>query len=213
MTATPTAVALRDWPRSSAEVDGLYLPEHFVEVSNSRVFVAYTCRGMLDTLTRYTDDVVHLAVDAKMKVLTRGMGVATLSLLAKDGLRNTNLSHAESGRVQGRACTTRAMPFLQATTHQETDANYQSLFAAADMLWRECCPGRPPLRDCVRQVHKDFAPGIEAARRIAFPNSRARNDWFHLKRKKKELETRCKQMRLVGNKFQKVNADWVMSCL
>ncbi|CAJ1385880.1 unnamed protein product, partial [Effrenium voratum] len=93
VTVAPTVAALSDWPRSGETVDALYLLEGFVHVSEQRVFVAYTCRGMLATLRRYVGDVVHLAVDAKMKVLTGGMGVATLSLLVKDGLRNTNLCH------------------------------------------------------------------------------------------------------------------------
>ena len=99
VTVAPTVAALSD--RSGETVDALYLLEGFVHVSEQRVFVAYTCRGMLATLRRYVGDVVHLAVDARMKVLTGGMGVATLSLLVKDGLRNTNLCHQETGRVQG----------------------------------------------------------------------------------------------------------------
>ena len=213
VTVAPTVAALSDWPRSGETVDALYLLEGVVHVSEQRVFVAYTCRGMLATLRRYVGDVVHLAVDAKMKVLTGGMGVATLSRLVKDGLRNTNLCHQETGRVQGRARTTHAMPFLQATMHQESEQNYASLFEAAEALWKECCPERPPLQQCVRQLHKDFAPGIEAARRVAFPQSRPCNDWFHLKRKRAEIAARCKQVKHVNGKFEKLNASWVMSCL
>ena len=97
--------------------------------------------------------------------------------------------------------------------HQESEQNYASLFEAAEVLWKECCPERPPLQQCVRQLHKDFAPGIEAARRVAFPQSRPCNDWFHLKRKRAEIAARCKQVKHVNGKFEKLNASWVMSCL
>eukprot|EP00973_Karenia_brevis_P057343 7976577-Karenia_brevis.AAC.1 len=37
------------------------------------------------------------------------------------------------------------------------------------------------LRKSVVQVHKDFGPGIEAARRKVFPQARGIGDYFHMK--------------------------------
>ena len=147
-----------------------------------------------------------------MKVLEGGAGVATLSLLVKDGLRCTDLNLG-AGRVQGKAFTSRAMPFVQATMHQETSANYTRLFEVAEALWGQCCPSRPPLKQCVRQVHKDFAPCIETARQAAFPNSRPCDDWFHLKQKRREMESRCKKTELRAGKYCKVHAERLMACL
>ena len=161
-------------------------------VSAAEVFVPYTCQGMLAALKRFAEKNVNLAVDAKMKVLEGG---ATLRLLAKDGLRSADVS-ASAGRVQGKAFTTRAVPFAQATMHQETAANYLRLVAVAEALWAQSCPERPPLKHCVRQLHKDPAPAIEAARRDAFPNSRPLDDWFHFKQNRKELRVLQKARRL-----------------
>ena len=207
----PTQVALNNWPRDGSASEDLYVLEPRV-VSSTEVFVPYTCKGMLSTLSRFVGDEVNLAVDAKMKVLNGGAGVATLSLLVKDGLRSTDVN-AGAGRVQGKAFTTRAMPFLQATMHQETTANYVRLFAVAETLWAQCCPSQLPLKQCVRQLHKDFAPAIEAARREAFPNSRPCDDWFHFKQKRRELESRCKHLEMRAGKYCKAHADWLMSCL
>ena len=104
-------------------------------MSSAEVFVPYTCKGMLSVLSRFQEEEVNLAVDAKMKVLEGGAGVATLSLLVKDGLSCTDLNLG-AGRVQGKAFTSRAMPFAQATMHQETSANYTRLFSAARLAHR-----------------------------------------------------------------------------
>ena len=200
----PTQIALEDWPRCGKALEDLYLLGPQV-VSAAEVFVPFTCRGMLSRLSHYSEEFVNLAVDAKMKVLDRGAGVATVSLLVKDGLRCADVG-AGAGRVQGRAFTTRAVPFLQATMHQETTANYVRLFRVAAELWEACHPSRPPLRECVRQLRKDFAPSIETARQEVFPNSRPCDDWFHFK-------SRCKKLELKGGRCCKVNADWLMACL
>ena len=174
VTVAPTVAALSDWPRSGETVDALYLLEGFVHVSEQRVFVAYTCRGMLATLRRYVGDVVHLAVDAKMKV-PGGMGVATLSLLVKDGLRNTNLCHQETGRVQGRAHTTHAMPFLQATMRQESEQNYASLFEAAEVA-TVCAPVAQRLCAGDRGSQACGFPAKPAVQRLVSLKTEARRD-------------------------------------
>ena len=204
----PTQIALEDWPRCGKALEDLYLLGPQV-VSAAEVFVPFTCRGMLSRLSHYSEEFVNLAVDAKMKVLDRGAGVATVSLLVKDGLRCTDVG-AGAGRVP---FTTRAVPFLQATMHQETTANYVRLFRVAAELWEACHPSRPPLRECVRQLHKDFAPSIETAWQEVFPNSRPCDDWFHFRQKRRELESRCKKLELKGGRYCKVNADWLMACL
>ena len=118
----PTQVALDDWPREGDAQEDLYVLEPVV-VSSAEVFVPYTCKGMLSVLSRFQEEEVNLAVDAKMKVLEGGAGVATLSLLVKDGLRCTDLNLG-AGRVQGKAFTSRAMPFVQATMHHKLHAPF-----------------------------------------------------------------------------------------
>ena len=55
------------------------------------------------------------------------------------GLRCTDVG-AGAGRVQGRAFTTRAVPFLQATTRQETTANYVRLLPPFPATSEGMCP-------------------------------------------------------------------------
>ena len=153
---------------------------------------------------------VHLAVDSKMKVLERGHGVATLSILLKDRLRNTTLTH---GAGQGPAHTTRAAPFLQAVFSDEGTPNHVRLFRLACDLWSEAQPESPPLADLVTQVHKDFAPGIEAARKEVFPRSRPCDDYFHFKQKRKTLESKCREVVTRNGRTTKKNTAWIASAL
>ena len=165
----PTQRALEDWPQELPEdVPALYLLQPQI-VSAKDVFVPFRSRGMRDVLVRYSSEEreVHLGVDTKMKVLERGHGVATLNILVKDTLRNTTLTHGNGSRVQGRAYTTRAVPFLQAVLGDEGTENHVRLLRLACQLWAQAKPDRPPLPQLVTQLHKDFAPGIEAARKEA----------------------------------------------
>ena len=159
---------------------------------------------------------VCLVVDAKMQVLDQGRGVATLSFLAKTGLRRTNLGRSTRGhRTQGSAYTTRAIPFLQATIHAETTENYTRLFRCACEIWRESCVDglpaetrRPPLEVLVRQVHKDFAPAIEAARAEVFKQSRPCDDFFHFTQREKTFASKCKSVVLRQGRWSREHFAW-----
>ena len=175
-------------------------------------------------VVRYSPDEreVQVGVDTKMKNLERGHGVATLNILVKDQVRNTTLKHGSGKRVQGRAYTTRAVPFPQAVMSDEGTENHVRLFRLACELWSHAKPDSPPLAELVTQVHKDFAPGIEAARRRAarvpiavaacllspcscalplefplMPSAQTGlsdcDDWFHFKQERKTLESKCRK--------------------
>lgn len=76
------------------QIDALFLVADPV-ITDAEVCILFACPGMLNTLSRFTGEAIALAVDTKMKVLDRGMGVATVSLLVKDRLPN---SPASSGK-------------------------------------------------------------------------------------------------------------------
>lgn len=111
-----------------------------------------------------------LVVGAKMKVMDRGLGVATLSSLVKDQLRMTHLAKLGKGcRTQSRFWTSHAVPLLQAGFHAETKPSYIRLFQTCCNLWGTRPPRRQPLQERHSlQTHKDFHPSIEEARRSSW---------------------------------------------
>lgn len=77
-------------------------------ITDSEVCIIFACPGMLNTLNRYCGPDIAFAVDTKMKVLDRGMGVTILSLLVKDELRPTRLPKTDKGcQTQSHTCTSR----------------------------------------------------------------------------------------------------------
>lgn len=190
------------------QIDALFLLADPV-ITDAEVCVLFACPGMLNTFNRFAGDAIALAVDTKMKVLDRGMGVATVSLLVKDRIRPTHLTRAGKGcRTQGHAWTSHGMPILQAIFHAETKPNYVRLFACVCDVWRQRCAHRQPLEEQkTLQVHKDFHPSIEEARREIFPHSRACDDFFHMREKSHTvMQSTCAQVVLRKGKYIKKNA-------
>jgi len=158
---------------------------------------------MFDTLSRYTGSDITLAVDTNMQALDRGMGVATLSLLVKDELRPTHLPKMGAGcRTQSSAWTSHGM---QAIFYAETKANYVNLFDACYDLWTARHPNKKPLQQQMSlQLHKDFHPSIEEARRHVWPLSRPCDDFFHFKEKSHTtMQAKCQQLVSRKGKFVK----------
>ncbi|CAE7708139.1 unnamed protein product [Symbiodinium sp. CCMP2592] len=156
------------------------------------------------------EDQVCLVVDVKMKALEHGRGVATASLLTKAGLRNTRLGE---GRKQGKACASRPFPLVQAVVSSESHDLTLLFFRLLCDVWDKHATHCVPLRDHVVQVHKDFAPGLESARKACFPRSRPCDDFYHFTQKHKELESRLLQTELVAGKFQKKHLGWLQALL
>lgn len=105
------------------------------------------------------------------------------------------------------------MPLLQAIIDEEREENYTELFEALCAMWSRLRPHDPPLQTIVKQVHKDFCPGLEAARRAVFPASRPCDDFFHLAQKRVEISVRCSEVVMQSGKRVKANLDWIMACL
>ena len=201
---------LESWYPIPVSVSGLYVLSQGVLISDTETFIPFACPGMVATLSRYKPLHVLLGLDAKEKVLERGMSVLTLSLLGKAGLRNTRMP----GRKQLRACVTRAFPVLQAIISGESADNAGRAFTLLSKLWHETHQdSRPSLADSVVQVHKDFAPGFEAARRKHFPKSRPCDDYFHLRQKHKALESRLSTTHVHKGCFVKTHLGWLRACL
>ena len=198
-------------PRSPPDsVDQIFLLAQPV-VTDAEVCVIFSCPGMLDTLRHYSSASVALAVDTKMKVLDRGMGVATLSLLVKDELRATHLTRACKGsRTMGRAWVAHGLPLLQAIFHAETKPNYVALFKTTCDVWRAHTQHQPLLQNITGlQIHKDFHASIEEARNEVFPLSRACDDFFHFSEKTHTtMQAKCQHVSLQRGKYIKTHLQF-----
>lgn len=125
---------------------------------------------------------VSLVVDAKQRVVHNRYGIVTLAILAKRQA-TTATTAARPGsrqRVQIRAQTSTAQPLMQALVEGESASNIANVFKLLCDLAESTYDVK--LRGRVLQVHKDFALGIEAARKDVFPASRSCNDFPHLMR-------------------------------
>lgn len=200
-------------PRSMPDdTTALFLLETPI-LSDTEACILFSCRGMVEQLHRYNDEVLCCTVDTKMKVAHHGYGVATFALLTKDKLRKTSLA-GPAGRTQALAPTSHALPIAQAIVHQETDMNYQRLFRKVDELWQASKPGRTPLADMEFQLHKDFKKEIESARIACFPKSRACDDFFHWSQKQHTtMATKCQQVVLKGGKWVKKALPWALAAV
>ena len=216
--AVVAAVALEvgQLPRSlPKQVDAMFLLLGPI-ITDTEVCILFGCSGMLSTFDRYAGQDVALAVDTKMKVLNRGMGVATVSLLVKDQLRKTRLLKAGKGsRTQSRAWTSHGMPVAQAIFHAETKPNYCRLFRICCDLWAERQPRSLPLPEQRSlQIHKDFHPSTEEARREVFPHSRACDDFFHFKEKSHTvMQSKCRHVVLRNGKHVKKHLHYALTII
>lgn len=216
--AVVAAVALEvgQLPRSlPKQVDAMFLLLGPI-ITDTEVCILFGCSGMLSTFDRYAGQDVALAVDTKMKVLNRGMGVATVSLLVKDQLRKTRLPKAGKGsRTQSRAWTSHGMPVAQAIFHAETKPNYCRLFRICCDLWAERQPRSLPLPEQRSlQIHKDFHPSTEEARREVFPHSRACDDFFHFKEKSHTvMQSKCRHVVLRNGKHVKKHLHYALTII
>lgn len=163
--------------------------KHIIE--RGRVYVPLINERMKRRMRLYGHKRVHLSVDRKMKCLRHGHGITTLSILVRSTIkRNTTLKRAGAVRTQIRAHTLRAKPILHAIMDEESTDNFVQLFEDADSLWSSIAP-TPNLPAIVMQLHKDYAPGIEQARRRKFSGSRHNNDFFHLSQKRSVIQSKC----------------------
>ena len=230
MLVEPVRHQIRDWPQSfGLGVDKLVLLPTGLGfesqlVTPSRVCIVFASDGMLNTIKRFQHTRMHIAVDTKMQLLARERGVVTCQLLTKGNRRNTSFhrtSHQSEGqtrvprkKIQGKAFTTQGKPVIQAIIDEESTANHEDLFKALRYMWQVAKPNARPLEEIVMHVAKDFAPGIEAARKTIFMNSRPVNDFFHFMGKEVELSSKCKiQAVTTSGKHYKQHFDYIRSVL
>ena len=106
------------------------------------------------------------------------------------------------------------MPVLQAMFSGESTPNHDDLFVALEYLWNYAHPYGPAFNTVFKHVGKDFAPGIEAARRNKLNFTRPQDDFFHFMGKESEMSSRCNVVtQLPNGKKKKTNLEWARSVL
>jgi len=105
-----------------------------------------------------------------------------VALLGKCGPHAYRAVRSGQGRCQY------AKPIIETASTQ----NFARLLAHTESLWRQLRPHAPSLRAIFRQLHKDFVPGLEAARADCMPHARPCDDDFHLQQRENGVRARCK---------------------
>ena len=176
-----------DWdglPKSQLVV----LPQSVFQTD--RVCVLWTSPGMVQCAKGAQNKVVKFVVDGKQNLLRNNYTIMTLSFyvtsqrLQKTWVRKQHKASAEFW-------TGTQVPFLQAMMSTESEANVGLLFETAVAIGNRYCG--LDLEKQVRQVHKDHARGIEAARKRVFKNSRPCDDFAHMRR-----QSHCKLKQMLG---------------
>ena len=177
--------SLEEWPTEMPEdLEELYLvTDPPYKCDKHSVCVAFSSRGMIHAMKRLAGPCGVLFMDAKQGCTQDNWGVITGALSVKDGLRNTSFAKVEGRKVQGTAYTSHAQPGLQALIEVEKTENIVQFLMTLQSLWAKHCPDKPPLETWVKEVHTDFHPALEAARKILMGGARPCKDFFHLMQK------------------------------
>jgi len=187
-----------------------------------------SCRGMLEILARTTAPRLYISVDTFMAGNPEERGVMTISLLTKGEMRETSMyprgpgkghdaarcNDLQRSKVHCKAHTTRALPLLNAPLGEESAPNHIAAFQAFRSMWSLAQPLRPPLESLLYGMKKDFAAGIEAARRAVFPNTRPEDDFWHMMGRDKTMASKMSVMsETASGKHFHTNYDWMRACL
>ena len=147
-----------------------------------RLMVIFGCEAMERQVEYYDDIDIAISVDCKQGEMDQKEGICDVNLLSKSEIRNTTFGRHDGKKVQGRAFCTHGQPLVNGAFNAEGDSHFVQIFRATKAIMDARSPGKPPAEQRILQVHKDYAPGIESARRQEFPHSRPVNDFFHLMR-------------------------------
>jgi len=207
--------SLEEWPTEMPEdLEELYLvTDPPYKCDKHSVCIAFSSRGMINAMKRLAGKCGVLFMDAKQGCTQDNWGVITGALSVKDGLRNTSFAKVEGRKVQGTAYTSHAQPGLQALIEVEKTENIVQFLMTLQRLWAKHCPDKPPLETWVKEVHTDFHPALEAARKILMGEARPCKDFFHLMQKQPTLEKKLCVVSSQPGQHVKENKGWLLFSL
>ena len=170
-------------------------------VISERICVSWSCLGMLRTLENAFGKRIACVLDGTPRVMktrgrvlygpqrgtkTRGRAVqsrytiVTLGIVVRRPEGCTTALRRHEGRVQLRGATTHMIPVAQCLMDVESAVNTSQFLEAVCRTTSALY--NYSLKSLVCQLHKDYAPGFEKARRDVFLAARLVNDFAHLMR-------------------------------
>ena len=207
--------SLEEWPTEMpGDVAGLFLIHDPKYVCNKdRVCIPFSSRGMVQAMQRQQGSRGIMFIDAKQGCLQHGWSMLTGAFSVKDQLRNTTLTRIAGRKVQGTAYTSHAQPALQAMINVESTDNIVQFLMTLQRLWAKHCPDRPPLEEWLAEMHSDYHPALEAARRIVLGNTRPCKDFFHLLEKQSTFDKKLRVVSSQCGQHVKENKSWLIFSL
>ena len=148
-------------------------------VREDRVYVPFASRGMLETVQSAKGHKMLAVLDSKQKVIAGSWGVLTIGFLARDQNRKRTSARNHGQRFLVNMHTSTTVPFFQVVIDEETAQNIGDALDDVTALCQR--HGDFDLKTQLIQMHKDYAKGIEKARREKFPWVRAVEDYFHMR--------------------------------
>ena len=207
-----TVAALSDIMTTEESTKLCVLPGYTIDAK--RGYVGFTCKDMLAALRAYRGRILLTGVDAKVGKDKNSWRIASFGFYAKGNLRRTTLTRHRSGKkLQFMGYTTQFRVVMQALMHSESTENYTDFFRDVIrvlMLARE--QTNEQARASITELSKDWADGIEAARKIVMPDARPYGDFTHMSANlksvipKKCLETTVAEITWASSKS---NQDWI----
>ena len=167
-------------------------------ISRERVYIPFASKGMLACVRSARGQFLKIVLDGKQKVLNNSWTILTIGFIVRrQTLTKTSARYHAGKRTQLKAHTSTMQPFMQAVIDTESEENITAAFEDAITLCQ--ANGGVDLRAWLIQIHKDYAKGIEAARKRVFKSVRAVEDYFHmLQRVQNTLPTKLsKQMNVI----------------
>ena len=149
-------------------------------IESGRIYIPFASKGMLASIRGARGQYLKMVVDAKQKVLTNRWSILTVGFIVRRQTLSTTSSHGPGGkRAQVKAHTSTMQPLLQALIDTESEDNLAAIFEDAGKVCQSIAGIDLPR--WLIQVPKDYAKGIESARRRVFPHIRAVEDYFHMR--------------------------------
>ena len=207
--------SLQQWPRqpTSTASDLFLLNDPPYICNEKRVCICFASTGMFGVMRRIQATRGAMCIDVKQGCLGHGWGVLTAALIVKDRLRNTTLGRFATNKLQALAFTSHAEPILQAVVNTEPADNVIQFLQTLVIAWSTQRPDLPPLLEWLHQVHKDFHPALEAARRAVLSLVRPVNDFFHLTQSEPTMEKKLRVVSATPGRHIKEHKAWVVHAL
>ena len=148
-------------------------------ITQERSYIPFASKGMVNIIKFAKQYYLKMVLDAKQSVLHNKWSILTIGFrICRQVISHTTVRH-HGKKVDLEMHTSTMQPFFQAIVSTEHTDNIEDALNDAKSL----CSTEAgiDLSHWLIQMHKDYAKGIEAARKKVYANVRAVEDYFHMK--------------------------------